>query len=159
MPWLGREDADAEDITQLVLMKLAQKMGDFTYDPSKSFRAWLKTIAHHAWFDFQKASAARHMAAATVCSCSSWRTLRPVMISCGKLMKNARGNCLKRPWVRVQLRVAPATWEAFRLTAIDGLSVRGQPTLGVPPGQVFVYKYRVQKLLELEIKQLDPEPA
>src|SRR5947209_14496011 len=48
----GLQEADAQDVTQIVLVKLAQKMREFTYDPSRSFRAWLKTLAHHAWNDF-----------------------------------------------------------------------------------------------------------
>ena len=47
------QDADAEDVTQDVLVKLAQKLSAFTYDPSRSFRGWLKTVAHHAWRDFE----------------------------------------------------------------------------------------------------------
>src|SRR5262249_15505215 len=46
------QDADAEDVTQEILANLAQKLRDFHYDPSRSFRSWLKTIAHHAWRDF-----------------------------------------------------------------------------------------------------------
>src|SRR5947199_5909221 len=47
------QDADAEDVTQDILMKLAQKLPAFAYDPSRSFRGWLKTVAHHAWRDFE----------------------------------------------------------------------------------------------------------
>src|SRR5262249_4514938 len=36
------QEADAEDLTQNVLLKLAEKMQTFVYDPEKSFRAWLK---------------------------------------------------------------------------------------------------------------------
>ena len=39
------QDADAEDVTQEILVKLAQKLRGFVYDPSRSFRGWLKTIA------------------------------------------------------------------------------------------------------------------
>src|SRR5438309_5771137 len=46
------QDADAEDVTQDILMKLARKLPAFAYDPSRSFRGWLKTVAHHAWRDF-----------------------------------------------------------------------------------------------------------
>lgn len=46
------QDADAEDVTQIVLFKLAGRMKAFTYDPGQSFRAWLKTVTHHAWQDF-----------------------------------------------------------------------------------------------------------
>ena len=30
----------------------SEKMQHFDYDPTRSFRAWLKTIARHAWSDF-----------------------------------------------------------------------------------------------------------
>jgi RNA polymerase sigma-70 factor (ECF subfamily) len=46
------QQADAEDVTQQVLLKLVNKMRSFSYDPSRSFRAWLKTVTHHAWRDF-----------------------------------------------------------------------------------------------------------
>ena len=42
-------------VTQIVLLKLATKLRDFAYDPSRSFRAWLKTVAQHAWLDFLNA--------------------------------------------------------------------------------------------------------
>src|SRR5258707_2890599 len=52
------QDADAEDVTQDILVKLIQKLRAFAYDPSRSFRGWLKTVAHHAWRDF--ADSRRH---------------------------------------------------------------------------------------------------
>ena len=41
-----------EDVTQRVLMQLAVKIRRFAYDPSRSFRAWLKTLTQHALSDF-----------------------------------------------------------------------------------------------------------
>src|SRR5438093_13499716 len=46
------QEADALDVTQDVLLKLAAKMCSFSYDSSRSFRGWLRTLAHHAWRDF-----------------------------------------------------------------------------------------------------------
>src|ERR1700732_4129575 len=46
------QEADAQDVTQNVLLKLAQKLREFAYDPARSFRAWLKTLTHHALSDF-----------------------------------------------------------------------------------------------------------
>ena len=42
------QDADAEDVTQDILAKLSRTLRDFHYDPARSFRGWLKTVAHHA---------------------------------------------------------------------------------------------------------------
>ena len=48
----GLQEADALDVSQIVLLKLAQGMKDFTYDPGRSFRSWLKTVTRNAWQDF-----------------------------------------------------------------------------------------------------------
>src|SRR5262245_53289818 len=46
------QDSDAEDVTQNVLLKLAAKMQSFVYDPTQSFRGWLKTVARNTWNDY-----------------------------------------------------------------------------------------------------------
>src|SRR4051812_26981460 len=46
------QESDAEDVTQDVLLRLATRMREFRYDPSRSFRGWLKTLTRHAWSDF-----------------------------------------------------------------------------------------------------------
>ncbi len=57
---------------------------------------------------------------------------------------------------RVQRRVTPSTWEAFRLTALEGLSgAEASRTLDASVASVFVSKHRVQKLLKEEIRRLD----
>src|SRR5262245_51933513 len=43
------QDADAQEVTQQVPVLLLAKMKEFVYDPGRSFRAWLKTVTHHAW--------------------------------------------------------------------------------------------------------------
>src|SRR5882672_12776878 len=48
----GLQEADAQDVTQIVLVKLVETMRVFAYDPSRSFRGWLRTLTHHAWYDF-----------------------------------------------------------------------------------------------------------
>jgi RNA polymerase sigma-70 factor (ECF subfamily) len=47
----GLQEADAQDVTQTVLLKLLRTMQTFRYDPAQRFRAWLKTVTHHAWQD------------------------------------------------------------------------------------------------------------
>ena len=52
--WCGRkglQDADAHDVTQMVLLRVATHIRDFEYDPARSFRGWLRTICRHAWSD------------------------------------------------------------------------------------------------------------
>jgi RNA polymerase sigma factor (sigma-70 family) len=47
----GAQEADALDVTQVVLSKLAVRMRQFAYDPSRSFRSWLRAVALNAWRD------------------------------------------------------------------------------------------------------------
>ena len=46
------QEADAQDVTQDVLVKLVTRMRTFSYDRSGSFRGWLKTVTYHAWCDY-----------------------------------------------------------------------------------------------------------
>src|SRR5262245_52069502 len=50
----GLQDADAEDVTQATLLRLARTMRDFAYDPNLSFRGWLRTLAHNASQDLSR---------------------------------------------------------------------------------------------------------
>src|SRR5262245_46437929 len=45
------QQADAEDVTQNVLLRLATKLRTFTYDPKRSFRGWLRTVTRNALSD------------------------------------------------------------------------------------------------------------
>src|SRR5262245_15224545 len=42
-------EADAADLVQRVLLVLVEKMPQFAYDPGRSFRGWLRTIALNKW--------------------------------------------------------------------------------------------------------------
>jgi RNA polymerase sigma-70 factor (ECF subfamily) len=50
----GLQEADAQDVSQDVLLKLVRAMQAFRYDPARRFRGWLKTVAHHAWQDLAR---------------------------------------------------------------------------------------------------------
>src|SRR5579862_7014135 len=46
------QEADAEDVAQNVLLRLARKLRSFSYDSTKSFRGWLRTLTQHALSEF-----------------------------------------------------------------------------------------------------------
>ena len=48
----GLQEADSEDVTQDVLLRMAQRMRTFTYDPARSFRGWLHTVTKNALAEF-----------------------------------------------------------------------------------------------------------
>ena len=57
---------------------------------------------------------------------------------------------------RVRCRVAPHTWEAYRLTAQEGLSgAQAAAQLGMKVAAVFVSRSHVTKQLQREVKALE----
>jgi len=149
------QDADAEDVTQEILLKLARKLRDFAYDPKSSFRGWLKTVAHHAWRDFvDSRGRARAIGDEHV-----WGLLQSVEARedlVAKLEEAFDYELLEAAKVQVQLRVAPHTWEAFRLVAIERLPVaQVAARVEMQVAMVYVAKSKVQKMLQHEIRKLE----
>ena len=48
----GLQDADAHDVAQVVILRFWNQIARFEYDPSGSFRGWLRKLTHAAWCDF-----------------------------------------------------------------------------------------------------------
>jgi RNA polymerase sigma-70 factor (ECF subfamily) len=152
------QEADAEDVTQNVLMRLAEKMPLFVYDPSRSFRAWLKTLTHHAWSDFVSSRQRRALGSGDTEMIQVLQSIEAREDLEKKLDEAFDRELLEEAMTRVQERVAPQTWEAFRLTALDGLSgAAAAERIPMQVAQVFVAKRRVQKMLQEEIAKLDRE--
>ena len=150
------QDADAEDVTQDILVKLTQKLRAFAYDPSRSFRGWLKTVAHHAWRDFDDSRRHAQRAAGDSQVQELMLTLEAREDLAQKLEEAFDLELLEAAKVRVRLRVAPHTWEAFRLMALEGLPVAEVAArVQLQVAMVYVAKSKVQKMLQEEIGKLE----
>ena len=160
----GLQPADAEDVTQNVLVELSQQMSKFAYDPNGRFRSWLKTIAYRAWCDFLSHRGKRQDQAS---GDSKVLELLHSQEACDDFL-----NQLEEEWKRelleeamrlVQQRVQSHTWEAFRLLAKENLS--GQEVadqLGMKVGAVWVARSKVQKMIQEEVRnqeQLEEPPS
>jgi RNA polymerase sigma-70 factor (ECF subfamily) len=150
------QDADAEDVTQDILLKLSQKLQAFAYDPSRSFRGWLKTVAHHAWRDFADSRRDAERAAGASRAPELMLTLEAREDLAQKLEEAFDLELLEAAKMRVRLRVAPHTWEAFRLVAFEGLPVAEVAArVRLQVAMVYVAKSKVQKMLREEIGKLE----
>jgi RNA polymerase sigma-70 factor (ECF subfamily) len=150
------QDADAEDVTQNILVKLTQKLHAFAYDPSRSFRGWLKTVAHHTWRDFEDSRRQAQPAAGDRSVQELMLTLEAREDLAQKLEEAFDLELLEAAKVRVRLRVAPHTWEAFRLMVLEGLPVAEVAArVGLQMAMVYVAKSKVQKMLQEEIGKLE----
>jgi RNA polymerase sigma factor (sigma-70 family) len=150
------QDADAEEVTQRVLVLLLTKMKDFVYDPSQSFRAWLKTVTHHTWRNL--VDSRKHALLASGDS-GHWEQLlthaaRDDLVQ--RMEQEFDSELLEKAMVRARLRVAPHNWEAFRLTAIDGVEPReAAQRLNMKIANVYAARSNVQRLLREEVEALE----
>jgi RNA polymerase sigma factor (sigma-70 family) len=152
----GLQEADSQDVTQNVLLKLADKIRTFQYDPSRSFRAWLKTLTHHAWSDFLESRQRPGLGSGDSRIADMLHSLEARADLVKQLEAEFDRELLEEAMARVRLRVAPQTWEAFRLTALEGLSgAEAAQKIPMKVAQVFVAKRRVQKMLSEEVAKLE----
>jgi RNA polymerase sigma factor (sigma-70 family) len=153
------QETDAQDVTQQVLLRVATKMAGFTYDPSGSFRAWLRTLAHHAWSDFV---AGQGRPGQGTGDSGVWETLTSVEARDDLLQRMEHDfdlELLEQAIARVRQRVAPATWEAFRLTALEAIpAAEVARRLGKKVATVYASRSNVQKRLQEEIERLQTPP-
>ncbi|MCE9566296.1 MAG: sigma-70 family RNA polymerase sigma factor [Planctomycetes bacterium] len=151
------QDADAEDLTQGVLLQLARQMRGFRYDPDGRFRAWLRTVAYRAWTRFLET---RKKPGAGTGDSGVWRLLESAPARdefVRRIEEEADRELLERAAVRVRARVMPHTWEAFRLLAVEGLS--GKETaerLGMAVGAAIVARSKVSRMIREELDKLTP---
>lgn len=149
------QEADAQDVTQDVLVRLAGKMRGFEYDPSRSFRAWLKTLARHALSDFCDARG-RAAAAGGSGAVELIHSVEAREDLIRQLDSEFDREVLEEAVARVRVRVTPKSWRVFELTAHEGRSgAEAAAELGMTVAAVFVAKGRVQKLLQEEVRRLE----
>jgi RNA polymerase sigma-70 factor (ECF subfamily) len=154
----GLQSSDADDVAQDVLVNLLTAMRTFRYDPARSFHAWLRTVTQHALGHF-----------------SAVRSREPGQLGPGiQIAELVDARVDLEQWLerlfdldlfaiamrRVQRRVKPVTWDAFQLSAREGLTGRdAAQRLGIPVAHVFVFRNRVQKLLQDEIRIMKQDGA
>jgi RNA polymerase sigma-70 factor (ECF subfamily) len=157
----GLQAADAEDVSQNVLLKLAHHLRTFVYDPGRRFRGFLRTTAHNACMDYLES---KRRAVATGADSGALAVLEsvPARDDLAARLEDAFDlERLEAAQARVRERVEPHTWEAFRLTALEDRSgAEVAALLGMKVGTVFKAKSKVQRMLRDEIERLErDEPS
>jgi RNA polymerase sigma-70 factor (ECF subfamily) len=155
------QESDANDVTQEVLLQLVDKLRRFEYDPGRSFRAWLKTLVHHAWQDFLDKKRRAGLGSGDSAVWARLGTVEARENLEQQLADVFDREVLEEAMERVRRRVAPHTWEAFRLLTFEGLSgAEVAPRVGMQVTMVYVARGKVQKMLREEIDALEGrEPA
>jgi RNA polymerase sigma-70 factor (ECF subfamily) len=151
------QPSDAQDVTQNVLLRLSERMNTFTYDPSLSFRAWLKTLTNHALSDFVGSRKNGVLGVGDDSrSIDRLAALETREDLAQALQVEFDHELLAEALARVQLRVATQKWAAFHLTVLEGKSgAEAAQELGMKIATVYTAKGKVQKLVQDEIRKLE----
>ncbi len=157
----GLQEADADDVTQEVLARVARSIDRWDPNPNKgSFRAWLATITRNLVIQFFRQSSRRPATGVD-------QELGELSDGITDKSVNVEEFDLERErqlflWAarKVQPRFEPRTWQMFWRTAVEGedvASVAGY--LNTTKAQVYVARSRVMSQLKRTVEQSDFDSA
>jgi len=150
----GLQPADASDVMQAVLLKLLGALQTFEYDPSRSFRAGLKTLTQHAWLDTVRSVRRQSTGDEALLQQLDSIAARDDLVQ--QLEQTYERELLELAMQRVQLQVLPKTWEAFQRTVLEGQPpASGAAALHTTLANVYKSRSNVQKRLADEVRYLE----
>ena len=148
--WLGRYAVpphDRDDLLQDILHTVAREMPGFRYDPARGgFRGWLYGVLANRVRHYRRQ---RRAAPGDPGLLDQLEDPRSGMAEVWD--REHDRHVLARLLALVRPDFEPATWEAFRRTALDGQEVAAvAPALGLTPNAVKLARHRVLKRLRAE---------
>jgi RNA polymerase sigma-70 factor (ECF subfamily) len=144
----GLQEADAEDVTQKIMLILLHEMPEFVYDHAKGrFRDWLRMITRRACYRFLERDQSRKY--------------RPILDDIQareeldrSLEDQARIDVLHAAMEEVQTRVSPRDWRIFRELSFEdrsGDELAGE--LGMTVAAVFKAASRVRRRVIEQVRE------
>ncbi len=154
----GLQDADAADLTQDVLRQVAAAAKSLEYDAKRgSFRSWLFTVVKNRLTDHWRKESLRERGAGDTDAQHRLNELpQPEDPEAGaewdseyeRQLFHYAANTVKQDFT-------PATWQAFWMTAVDGIGGREvAEKLGMTVAAVYLAKGRVMTRLKDQVKLL-----
>jgi RNA polymerase sigma factor (sigma-70 family) len=156
----GLQDADAADLTQEVLLAIAQTAGRWHYDRRRgSFRGWLYGITRNKIAKFLNS---RHSQPQGSGDSSTQQRLAeepgPEPDSEAAWEREYQQHLFRLAAAQIQKHFSPTTWKAFWRTAVEGASGAAVAAeLGLSVGAVYVARSRVLARLTKEIQHMQME--
>ena len=152
----GLQHPDAEDVAQGVLLAVSKGIGTWKLDPERArFRTWLRRVVRNATINaIMRRPADRARGGTTAVHSMS-------MVAANEGDASAE---FEAEWRRAAFRWAsdevrnelhPATWDAFWMTAVEGLDAREVARrTGRTVGAVYVARCRVMQKIQAKIREL-----
>jgi RNA polymerase sigma factor (sigma-70 family) len=149
------QESDARDVTQNVLLKLHGLLARFAYDPARSFRGWLRTLTHHAWRDLVDDRKRKGYGSGDSRMIELFENIQAADDLDKHLEKEFHRELIEQAMVLVRPRVAERTWDAFRLTALEGCTGAAvADRLEMNITRVYTAKSEVKRMIRDEVRKL-----
>lgn len=150
----GLQDADADDLAQRVLLVISRKIADWRpTSPHGAFRAWLKVVARNAIVN----SVTRGAPDAGAGGSSTIARLgqQPARNAAGADVDDEfRRALFRRAADEIRPEFQEATWSAFWLTAVEGISIEdASQRLGRNAGSVYASRSRIMRRLREKVQE------
>jgi RNA polymerase sigma-70 factor (ECF subfamily) len=145
---LGMAEEDAADLIQDLFATLVQKLPGFRYEPTRTFRGWLRTLLVNKWRDQRRRPGLALTSGPVPDSLTA-----PEAESLGEA--EYREYLVRRALQVMQTEFGPKTWQACWQHVVEGRSAAEVgAALGISAGSVYVAKARVMTRLRQELAGL-----
>jgi len=155
----GMQHADAEDLTQLVLMAVSTAIERWEYDPQRArFRTWLRRVAHNAILNALTRGKPHR---------GSGNSALLALLDAHPRREGPDSDLLRLEYRREAFRWAArqireefhrGTWDAFWLSAVEGRSVEEVArSLGKKPGSIYAARSRIIRRIREKVAEFDQE--
>jgi len=159
----GLQDADADDLTQIVLGEVSGSVARLDYDPSRgSFRGWLFTVVRHQLSKFRTRQGVLPRGSGDTGLCELLEQ-QPGPEESEEVLWDGeyRRQLFLRAAEKVQGSFEESSWRAFWRTAVEGEDApEVARMLGISVGAVYTAKSRILNRIKQEIQRLggdDPD--
>ncbi len=152
----GLQDADAEDLAQRVLLTISQKIGDWRpASPQASFRAWLAAIARNAIVNaLTRVGVAPGKGGTSMLQQLAGHPSANEAVP--EIDEEYRRALFRRASEEIRPEFQESTWQAFWLTAVEGVSVEAAAgRLEKTPGVIYASRSRVMRRLKEKVQELN----
>ena len=151
----GMQDADAQDLSQDVLMRISKSIEAWVPQEGVRFRHWLRKVASNAIV-----SAVTKSKPLGIMGCSAAEQILAETPETSAVTTELQDECFREQYLRaaaiVRVDVSPVTWAAFEQTVIQGQSCEdAAESLGKSIGTIYAARSRILKRLQIEVQRIE----